>query len=53
MQFRSDSIKSEARFMVTSDSATIQSFFVSVGGYFYDKWVFIPFSSTVNDYTHS
>lgn len=52
MQFRSDLIKSGARFMVTSDSATTR-FFASVGGYFYNKCVFIPFSSTVYDYTHS
>ena len=41
MQFRSDLIKSEARFMVTSDSSMIL-FFASVGGYFYDKCVLFP-----------
>jgi len=49
MQFRSDLIKSEARFMVTSDSATI----LFLQAWVDNKYVFIPFSSTVNDYTHS
>lgn len=40
MQFRSDLIKSEARF---GDFWFVDdSFFASVGGYFYDKCVLFP-----------